>query len=171
MLPRIALTRAVDEGHVPLPVDLDEVRIPRASISGRDSRQIQLLRLENMHAMQRRFAFVLNYVTCVVDVHTLVGKVAPCAHADKEVGAVVDYMPGVIPEHLAVSFEEDLPPLFEGRRRGVVGEVQWIASPVRRREEVEARISKREVELVVLDVRGAVRPGDDVRVSDASPAP
>src|SRR5215210_1869802 len=80
-------------------------------------------------------------------------------------------MPGVIPEHLAASLEENFPYLFESARRGVVGEIERIYSPVSRREEVEASIGKREVELVVLDVRGSVRPGDDVRVSDASPAP
>src|SRR3712207_1410038 len=80
-------------------------------------------------------------------------------------------MPSVITEHLAASLEENLPYLFESIRRGVVGEVQSVDPPVRRREEVEARIGKRQVELVVLDVRGSVRPGADVRISDAGPAP
>src|SRR5919112_4052214 len=108
----------------------------------------------------------------IVDLHTLVGKVAPCAHADKEVAfTLVDYMSGVITEHLATSLEEVLPYLFEGVRRGIVGEVERIDSPVRRREEVEARIGKCEIELIVLNIGSAVCPGHDVRVSDASPAP
>jgi hypothetical protein len=77
----------------------------------------------------------------VVDLHAVVGKVAPRAHAYEEgtSGIVVDYVPRVVPHHLAAALEEQLPYLFQGAGAGVVGEVQRIDPPVRRRDEVEAR--------------------------------
>src|SRR5215213_11256108 len=117
VLPRIPLCRAVDKGHVPLPPDADEMRVPRAGVSRRDGWQVQLLQVfEHLYTMQIASP-------SVVDVHAVVRAVAPRAYADKEVagGLVVDDVPGMIPKHLAIPLRINLSNLFEGVRRSVVG--------------------------------------------------
>src|SRR5918997_392621 len=118
----------------------------------------------------------------VADLHTVIGEVAPGAHADKKlVGTtVVDDVPGVVPEYFdppSVASgvlrppEEQLCDFPEGSRRGEVGEVQRVNSIVPHREEAETRVGERKVELVVLDVRRADFPGHDVRVAHPGPPP
>src|SRR5919112_3446065 len=175
MVPRASLGWALDKGHVPLLTDASEVGIPMpCRRRGKGRGKGQLLPRQHVHAVQDLDVLGRWYFySGVVDFHALVGEVAPSANAYDELagGIVVDDVPGVVPHHLALPAPEQLAHFLQGRGAGVVGEVQRVESPVRRREEVEARVGERQVELVVLYVGGPVGVGYDVRVTHPSPAP
>jgi hypothetical protein len=151
------LVGALHEAHEPASGDAHHGGVPGAHVG----RQRQPGALQHVHAAQD-----IGGGAPVAHVDALEGEVAPAAHRDMEAAAALvdDDLARMVAEQEPVAAEEQLGHRLDPAR---IVEVEGPDAPMRRLEERQAGLRRREVELGPADVGRAVRVADDVRVAQA----